>query len=74
MDEQEILNAFGFNYKVERMKQKLTQDNIMEKTGFSKSYISNVENGKHNISLINALKLAETVHKNIEDLLYSSNL
>lgn len=70
MDEQEILNAFGFNYKIERMKQKLTQDNIMEKTGFSKSYISNVENGKHNISLINALKLAETVHKNIEDLLY----
>lgn len=69
MDEQKILSAFGFNYKIERMKQKLTQDNIMEKTGFSKSYISNVENGKHNISLINALKLAETVHKNIEDLL-----
>ena len=69
MNEQEILNTFGFNYKIERMKQKLTQDDIVEQTGFSKSYISNVENGKHNISLINAIKLAETVKRKIEDLL-----
>lgn len=69
MDEQDVLKKFGFNYKIERMRQKMTQDDIMERTGFSKAYISNVENGKHNISLINALKLAQTVNRTIEALL-----
>lgn len=63
-----ILQNFGFNFKVERMRLKLTQDDIMEKTGFSKSYISNVEHGKHSVSLINALILAKIVNKSIEEL------
>lgn len=69
MDEQAILKNFGFNLKMARMKLKMTQDDIVEHTGFSKSYVSNVEGGKHNISLINALKLANLVNKNINDLI-----
>ena len=48
MDEQKLLKNFGFNFKIERMKLKLTQDNIAEITNFSKPYISNVESGKQN--------------------------
>ncbi len=69
MDEQKILETFGFNFKMYRTKLKLSQDDIIDKTGFSQSYISNIENGKHNLSLINALKLSDAVGKNIESML-----
>ncbi|MBR1424701.1 helix-turn-helix transcriptional regulator [bacterium] len=71
MDEQKILETFGFNFKMYRTRQKMSQDDVVEKTGLSKSYISNVENGKHRISLINALKLSELVGKGIETMLRS---
>lgn len=69
MDEKKILETFGFNFKMYRTKLKLSQDDIIEKTGFSQSYISNIENGKHNLSLINALKLSDAVGRNIESML-----
>lgn len=69
MDEQNILEKFGFNFKVERMRLKLSQDNVADLTEFSKTYISNVEKGKHNISLVNALKFANVVNKSIEELI-----
>lgn len=69
MDEQKILETFGFNFKMYRTKLKLSQEDIIDKTGFSQSYISNIENGKHNLSLINALKLSDAVGKNIESML-----
>ncbi len=69
MDEQKLLKNFGFNFKIARMKLKLTQDNIAELTNFSKPYISNVESGKHNISLVNAFKFAKIVNKTLEELI-----
>ena len=69
MDRQKILNDFGFNFKMERMRQKLTQDDIVEKTDFSKAYISNVENGRHDLSMVNALILARVLGKTIEELI-----
>ena len=69
MDEQKILENFGINFKHYRNKLKMSQDDIAEITGFSKSYISNVESAKHNISLVNALKFANTVNKTIEEMI-----
>ena len=69
MDEQKVLENFGLNFKYYRNKAKLSQDDIVEKTGFSKSYISNVESAKHNLSLVNALKFANVVNKTIEDMI-----
>ncbi len=69
MDEQILLKNFGFNFKVERMKLKLTQDDIVNLTNFSKSYVSNVESGKHNLSLVNAMKFAKIANKTIEELI-----
>ena len=69
MDEQKVLENFGLNFKYYRNKAKLSQDDIVEKTGFSKSYISNVESAKHNLSLVNALKFASAVNKTIEDMI-----
>ena len=69
MDEQNILKTFGFNFKIFRTKLGLSQEQVAEKTGLSKPYISNIENGKHSISLVNALMLSELVGKNIESML-----
>ena len=68
MNEQKILENFGLNFKHYRNKAKLSQDDIVEITGFSKSYISNIECAKHNISLVNALKFAKIVNKTIEEM------
>ena len=69
MEEQKILENFGLNFKHFRNKAKMPQDDIVEKTGFSKSYISNVEGAKHNISLVNAIKLAKIFNKSIEEMI-----
>ncbi len=69
MDEQKILENFGLNLKHYRNKAKLSQDDMVELTGFSKSYISNIETAKHNISLVNALKFARVVNKTIEEMI-----
>ena len=69
MDEQKILENFGINLKHYRYKAKLSQDDMVELTGFSKSYISNVETAKHNISLVNAIKFAKIVNKTIEEMI-----
>ncbi len=69
MDEKKLLKNFGFNFKVARMKLKLTQDDIVEMADLSNSYLSNIEGGKHNLSLINALKLSKIVNKTIEELI-----
>ena len=68
MDKQKILENFGINFKHYRNKAKLSQDDVVELTEFSKSYISNVENAKHDISLVNALKFANVVNKTIEEM------
>ncbi len=73
MDEQNILKNFGFNFKIERMKKKLSQDKVVELTNFSKTYISNIEGGKHNLSMVNALRLAKIVGKTIEELIEPIN-
>ena len=65
----DLIKTFGFNFKIERMKKKLTQEDIAEKTGFSLAYISNIENGKHDLSMKNAITLSRIVGKTIEELI-----
>lgn len=73
MDEKKLLETFGFNLKIERIKSKLSQEQLAEIVDLSKTYISNVETAKHNISLMNAYKLAKAVNKTIEELLQENN-
>ncbi len=69
MDEQKILENFGLNFKHYRNKAKMSQDDVVNITCFSKPYISNVEGAKHNISLVNAIKMANLFNKTIEDMI-----
>lgn len=69
MDEKSLLKTFGFNLKIERMKRKMSQENVAEALNFSTVYVSNVESGKHNISLVNALKFCNYYGMPVENFL-----
>lgn len=64
-----LLEIFGLNIKVERIKLKLTQEQVAEKLDFSTPYVSNVESGKCDLSLTNAYKFANFYGKTLDYLL-----
>lgn len=69
MDNEILLKIFGLNIKLERIKLGLTQEEVAESLDFSSVYISNVESGKHKISLTNAYKFASFYKKSLDYLL-----
>ncbi|PWL77120.1 transcriptional regulator [Candidatus Gastranaerophilales bacterium] len=69
MDEKTLLKLFGFNLKIERLKRKISQETVAEALDFSSVYVSNVESGKHNISLVNALKFCNYYGSPVENFL-----
>lgn len=64
-----LLKNFGLNIKIYRCKQKISQDTLAKQIGFSKSYISNVELGKHSISFVNATIIANALNKKLSDMI-----
>lgn len=69
MDDVNLLKTFGLNVKIERLKLGYSQEQVAEALDFSAVYISNVESGKHRISLINAFKFANFFKKSLDYLL-----
>lgn len=69
MNDENILKTFGINIKFERLKRKLSQEKVAEALEVSAVYLSNVESGKHSISLINANKFAQFYGKTLDYLL-----
>lgn len=69
MNKAELLKRFGKNVKIERIKKDLTREQLAEIMNVSENYLSNVENGKANMSLAKVLELAEYLKTDIENLL-----
>ena len=69
MNDENILKTFGINIKFERLKRKLSQEKVAVALEVSAVYLSNVESGKHSISLINANKFAQFYGKTLDYLL-----
>ncbi len=69
MNKAELLKRFGKNVKIERIKKDLTREQLAEIMNVSVNYLSNVENGKANMSLAKVLELAEYLKTDIENLL-----
>lgn len=58
MKEEELLLKFGNHIKKIRLERKLSQENLASLSNLDRTYISGVERGKRNISLVNIVKLA----------------
>lgn len=59
---------FGNKIKRERENRKLTQEDLEEKTGLDRTYISGIERGIRNPSLINIGKIAKALRISLDEL------
>lgn len=64
-----ILQKFGENLRKIREKAELSQEQIAYEAGFSRSYYTEVETGKRNISLLNILKICSFLKIEINDII-----
>ena len=58
----------GNNVRQARLKKGLTQEKFAEKTGFSQQYLSGLENGKRNPSILTIYELAQALGVSHVDL------
>lgn len=63
-----LLQHFGQRVREAREACGLTQEKLAEQAGFDRTYISLVERGKRNLSLLNVCQLANALGKSAEDL------
>ena len=63
----DIKEIFGQKVKLMRKAKELSQEDLAEKSGLNRPYISAIEKGKRNISLEVIEKLAEALEINMKD-------
>lgn len=61
--------TFGENLKTIRKELNLTQLEFAEKVGLSRSYLSDLENDRKNISIFTAIKMARTLSISVNKLI-----
>ena len=66
--EHAILLRFGANLRRIRTGLHLSQEALADKSGFDRTYISLLERGKRNLSLLNLCRLAEALNTTITEL------
>lgn len=59
MEKNPILVAFGARVRTCREAGRVSQEELAERTGFHRTYISSLERGLRNPALINILKIAD---------------
>jgi transcriptional regulator with XRE-family HTH domain len=63
-----IQERFGFAVKARREELELTQETLAAKAGIHRTYLSDIERGSRNVSLVNIEKLAAALSLPISDL------
>ena len=64
----DIRERFGFAVKARREELGLTQEDLAEKAKIHRTYLSDIERGSRNLSLINIEKLAAALSLSISEL------
>lgn len=64
-----LLKRFGGRLRELREARNLTQEELAEAAGFSRSYYTEIETGKRNISLLNLQRLAKCLNIKISELI-----
>ena len=64
----------GINLRNARTAAKLTQEELADRSGFSQQYISELENGRRNPTIVSIYELAQALGVTHEELVASSEL
>lgn len=68
-DEVQTLKQFGRNVKAERVRKGYSQEQLAEKMGVNREYISRIERGLQNMSILKIVELTNFLEADIHDLL-----
>ena len=64
----DIRERFGFAVKTLREELSLTQEDLADKAGIHRTYLSDIERGSRNISLINIERIAAALSLSLSEL------
>lgn len=62
-----ILKKIGERIRKYRMDLNISQENFANKIGMDRTYYSSIENGKHNITILNLMKILEGLNITLEE-------
>lgn len=65
----DIMSAFGQKVKEARQEKHMSQEELAFRSGLHRTYISSIERGKRNISLVNIRRLANALGVPLHDLM-----
>ena len=65
---QDIRYRFGFAVRTRREELKLTQEEVAERAGIHRTYLSDIERGSRNPSLINIDRIASSLALSLPEL------
>jgi transcriptional regulator with XRE-family HTH domain len=61
VSDEEVMRRFGARLREVRERAKVSQEKLAELAGLHRTYVSSVERGQRNISLVNIAKLASAL-------------
>lgn len=62
-----ILKKIGERIRKYRMDLNISQENFANKIGMDRTYYSSIENGKHNITILNLMKILKGLNITLEE-------
>lgn len=64
----DVREKFGFAVQVRREQLEITQEDLAEKAGIHRAYLSDIERGQRNVSLVNIDRLAAALSMTLSEL------
>lgn len=72
MDRRPELAAFGLAVRQHRLRLKLSQEALAERSELHRTYISSLENGERNVGLVNVFRIANALKVSVSELMSSA--
>lgn len=69
IEDKSLLIGFGLSVRKVRLDKNLSQDTLAELSGLHRTYISSIERGERNVSLINMVNISKALDIPLCDLI-----
>jgi transcriptional regulator with XRE-family HTH domain len=73
MDKDVVVNLIAENIRLQRLKNRLTQENLAEMSGVSTKYIHSIEAGKVNPSIVVVVNICQALNMDLNKIINPSN-